>query len=70
MHGYLDLPCLFDSLTRERKDEVNLTLVRCWLSSTHNAYIGNGLNIVLRLLYGKIPKIIYKVQSFFLKELN
>jgi hypothetical protein len=26
MYGYLDLPCQFDSLIREREDEVNLTL--------------------------------------------
>jgi hypothetical protein len=56
MHGYLELPCLFDSLTRDRKDEVNLTLVKCRLSSTHYAYIGNELQLVLRLLYREIPK--------------
>ena len=43
MHGYLDLPCQFDSLKREREDEFNLTLDRLWQSSTHNAYIGNEL---------------------------
>ena len=26
----------------------------------NNAYIGNGLYIVLRLLYGEFPKIFYK----------
>jgi hypothetical protein len=70
MHGYLEPTCLLDSLTRESENEVNLTLIRYWLSSTHNAYIGNGLHIVLRLFYGEISKITYKTQSFFLKEIN
>ena len=26
MHGHLELPCLFDLLTRERENGVNLTL--------------------------------------------
>jgi hypothetical protein len=70
MHGYLNLTCLFDPLTRERKDEVYVTLVRCGLSFTHNAYSGNGLHIVLRLLYNKTYKVTHKTQSFSLKELN
>ena len=51
MHGYFNLTCLFDPLTGECENDVNLTLGRCRLSSTSNAYIGNGLHIVLRLLY-------------------
>jgi hypothetical protein len=53
VHGYFNLTCLFDPLTREYEGDVNLTLGRCRLSSTSNAYIGNGLHIVLRLLYDK-----------------
>jgi hypothetical protein len=70
VHGYFKLTCLFDPLTREGKGNVNLTLVRCLLSFTYNAYIGNRLHIVIRLLYEENSKIIYKTQSFFLKELN
>jgi hypothetical protein len=28
MHGYLELTCLFDSLTRDKENEVKLTFVR------------------------------------------
>jgi hypothetical protein len=70
VHGYFNLTCLFDSLTRECENDVNLTLVRCQLPPTHNAYIGNGLLIVLRLLHEENSKITYKIQSVFLKELN
>ena len=70
MHGYLKLTCLIDPLTRERKDEVYLTLVRWWLSSIHNAYIDNGLHIVLRLLHEEIIKQPTKHSQFPLKKLN
>jgi hypothetical protein len=58
----------FDSFTREGKDEVSLTLVRIRMSSMHNPYIGNGLYIELRLLYGEIPKITYKYHQLSLKN--
>ena len=70
MHGYFKLTCLFDPLMREGKDNVNLSLVRCLLSFTYNAYIGNGQHIAIGLLYEENSKIIYKTQLFSLKELN
>jgi hypothetical protein len=56
VHGYLNLQCLFDSLTRQCENDVTLTLVKCLLSSTFNAYIGNELYIVLRLLHDESSK--------------